>query len=113
MTFGERLKKERKRIRMTQSELGSLLGVGKTTIINWESGKTYPRDKKVFEKINEIIDGEINKGDGPTEVSPSGLVCEFNELLNDSEIPVEVKKDVFLKIQTAFINYISTSGPAG
>ena len=38
MTFGEKLKKHRKEKGMTQKQLAEAIGVGATTIINYEKG---------------------------------------------------------------------------
>ena len=39
MTVGERIKSARKSKKMSQEELGNLLGIGKSSISEWESGK--------------------------------------------------------------------------
>ncbi|WP_368762665.1 helix-turn-helix domain-containing protein [Klebsiella michiganensis] len=41
-TLSERLKEERNRIGMSQTEFGALAGVGKTTQINYENGSRSP-----------------------------------------------------------------------
>lgn len=48
LTMGQKLKRERKRYRMTQPELGKLLKVGKTAINNYELG-IRPLPKEVQE----------------------------------------------------------------
>ena len=42
MELCERLKAERERLQLTQPRVGELLGVGKTTVINWEKGASAP-----------------------------------------------------------------------
>lgn len=42
MTMQARFKAERERLEMSQPKLGELLGVGKTTVINWEKGTSAP-----------------------------------------------------------------------
>lgn len=42
MDIAERLKDERKRLGLNQTEFGKLAGVGKTTQINYESGERSP-----------------------------------------------------------------------
>lgn len=42
MTMQARFKAERERLEMSQPKLGELLGVGKTTVINWEKGASAP-----------------------------------------------------------------------
>lgn len=41
-TIGERLKEERVRLGLSQTDLGSIGGVGKTTQINYEKGERSP-----------------------------------------------------------------------
>jgi transcriptional regulator with XRE-family HTH domain len=42
MTLHERLKAERERLGLSQPRVAELLGVGKTTVINWEKGASAP-----------------------------------------------------------------------
>lgn len=53
-TAGDRIKKARKKSRLTQKELAKKLGF-KThvTILNYEKGKRYP-EEKVFQWLNEV-----------------------------------------------------------
>lgn len=37
------VKRQRKRLKLSQKEMGQLLGVSTATIVGWESGKTKPR----------------------------------------------------------------------
>ena len=45
MTIGERLKEERSRLGLSQTDLGAAGGVGKTTQINYEKGTGTPDAK--------------------------------------------------------------------
>lgn len=42
MSVAGRLKSERARLRLTQPDVARALGVGKTTVINWEKGSSSP-----------------------------------------------------------------------
>lgn len=42
MTIAIRLKTERERLALSQPQLGEIVGVGKTTVINWEKGASAP-----------------------------------------------------------------------
>ena len=42
MSVGERLKSERVRVGLTQTDVADCAGVGKTTVINWEKGASAP-----------------------------------------------------------------------
>ncbi len=54
-SLGEEICKKRKKIGMTQEELGNQLGVSKTAVSKWERGLNYP-DIQLHEKISEILD---------------------------------------------------------
>lgn len=59
MKFGEKLKTARKSAGLTQTELGEKIGVGKNTIINWESGKTYPHNREIY----GVLAGALSVGE--------------------------------------------------
>lgn len=42
MSVSARLKAERERLDLSQSQMAALMGVGKTTVINWEKGASAP-----------------------------------------------------------------------
>lgn len=42
MSIAERLKEDRKRLKLSQSDFGALGGAGKTTVIAWERGDATP-----------------------------------------------------------------------
>lgn len=56
MTFGEKLRYHRTQKGLNQAELGKLAGLGVTTIGNYETGKTYPKDRSVYKKLAEILE---------------------------------------------------------
>ncbi len=58
-SFHDRLKGLRKEKKMTQSELGTLLGYGYTTIANYESGRNQPRIADL-KKIADIFDVSLD-----------------------------------------------------
>jgi Predicted transcriptional regulators len=47
MKFGDTLRATRARHRISQSQLGRLLGVSKQAVSLWEKGVTTPRDKRL------------------------------------------------------------------
>lgn len=59
MTFAKRLRALRKEKGLTQKELGEKIGVGRTTISEYESGKIVPRQDgliKLAEELNVTVD---------------------------------------------------------
>ena len=59
MNFKEYIQQNRVRMNMTQTELGSLLGVSNTTISNYEKGVSYP-SFKVLIKLFRIFNTPLN-----------------------------------------------------
>lgn len=57
--FADQLKKFRKKNKLTQAELGQLLGVSLTTITGWERNKSKPQ-KRLYPKIKEVLNIEID-----------------------------------------------------
>lgn len=52
--FKDTLKKERKKMKLSQEELASKLGIGKTTICNYETGVRNP-DSNMLVKIANVL----------------------------------------------------------
>ena len=67
--FGKRLRQLRREYNMTQADLGEKLGVGKTTISNYETGNSYPDNEnilklsKIFEVTTDYLLGASNVRD--------------------------------------------------
>lgn len=60
MKFGEKLKQTRLKAKMTQEELALAADVTKRTIINYETGKRYPRDRGVYSRLAEVLGVDVN-----------------------------------------------------
>lgn len=60
MTFGEKLRKHRKEMGLTQAELAKLAGLGLKTITNYEKGSTYPQNREVYGKLAEILGIDVD-----------------------------------------------------
>lgn len=56
MKFGEKLRKHRKEAGLTQAQLAEEAGISLKTIINYESGKTYPQNREVYATLAELLD---------------------------------------------------------
>lgn len=55
MTFGQKLRIERKKCGLTQAELAQKAGLGLKTITNYENGTTYPRKREIYSVLGEIL----------------------------------------------------------
>lgn len=60
MTFGEKLRKARKEKGLTQLQLGQLTNMGVTTIGNYETGKTYPQSRKIYDILAKALEVDVN-----------------------------------------------------
>lgn len=60
MTFGENLKNERKKQKLTQKELAQKMKVSQQTINRWENSPTVPLDKNIVDIAN-ILNIPINR----------------------------------------------------
>lgn len=90
MDLHARLKAERERLKLSQPELGARVGVGKTTVINWEKGASAP-DGLQLEKLAAegadvlyIVTGERPQepGDGVQLMPDERMVLEGYRLLD-------------------------------
>lgn len=55
MKFGEKLRTQRKKCGLTQAELASRAGLALKTVINYESGNTYPQNREVYDRLADIL----------------------------------------------------------
>jgi len=60
MRFGEKLKEQRERKKLSQIDLAAEIGVSRRTLINYESGASYPKDRATYFKLAEILDVDVN-----------------------------------------------------
>lgn len=84
MTIGERLKEERSRLGMNQTDIGALGGVGKTTQINYEKGNGVPDARylaAVAEKGVDVLYVVTGQRKPMESTQLSAAMAEFVELL--------------------------------
>lgn len=55
MSFGDKIRNLREENKYTQSDLASKLGISTRTLYNYEKGKLFPKDIKVFKGLAEIF----------------------------------------------------------
>ena len=70
-TVGDRIKKYRKQNKMTQGDLGKLLGVAFTTVSSWERGANNP----LMDNITKMARlGDVNVSDIIGDINPQNLI---------------------------------------
>ena len=60
MKFGEKLRQARLKAKYTQEQLANVVQVTKRTIINYETGKRYPRDRGMYARLAEALGLDVN-----------------------------------------------------
>ena len=60
MTFAEKIKKERKKLQMTQADFAKHIGVSYRMLQNYELGKNHPRTRDVYQKIATALNVDVN-----------------------------------------------------
>lgn len=88
MTTGDRIRAARKAAGLTQAEVCKRLGVGSTTVNQWERGKREPKMitvKRIAAAIGcplSVLTGETPDG----AFNPSAYQYELRELLEDVKV---------------------------
>ena len=83
MTFGKRLRAVRKELGLTQKQLGEKIGVGRTTISEYESGKIVPRQDGLI-KLAEVLKVSVDFLTGTQAVATienNQYVCQIEDSL--------------------------------
>lgn len=60
MNFGEKIKSLRKKKGVTQKELADFLNLSQRTIVSYETGRSYPKDRTVYEKLAQYFSCSLN-----------------------------------------------------
>lgn len=60
MTFGEKLRKYRKKKGLTQAELAKAADLSLKTITNYERGATYPKNREIYKTLANILEVDAN-----------------------------------------------------
>ena len=60
MKFGEKLRRARTDAKLTQAELAKRLGLAKRTVEGYEAGSFYPRDRSVYDRLEQVFGVDKN-----------------------------------------------------
>jgi transcriptional regulator with XRE-family HTH domain len=73
--IGLKIKRARERMRLTQAELGSAIGVSQKTIDNWEHDRTYPMSSiGALEALGiKLTDDDVDSYEDPDELVIRGF----------------------------------------
>jgi len=60
MKFGEKVREQRKRRKLSQTELAKELGVTLRTLGNYETGASHPKTRDIYFKLAAFFDVDVN-----------------------------------------------------
>lgn len=60
MKFGEKVKKLRKKMKLSQGELAAKIGVSARSVASYEAGTSYPRYKEIYEALAAALGVDVN-----------------------------------------------------
>ncbi len=110
MKFSDKLKKNRKLKHITQTELAQMLGVGQTTIINWENDHSLPKKREYYEKLAEIFNVDIheftNENEAITNINDkwtNKILDLITDIFKGDELSEEEKTKFFEKIKEIYV----------
>ena len=115
MKFGEKLRKCRKALKLSQQELAAEAGLGINTISNYEKGHTYPQNRDIYVRLAKMLGTDPNYLRNENELtalesaSPAtdptaadNLLSLAKILFSSEELSDKEKLSLFRSIQDAF-----------
>ena len=60
MKFGEKLRHQRKKRNLHQEEVAKAVGISVRTMVNYESGVSYPNSRSVYHKLANLFEVDVN-----------------------------------------------------
>lgn len=117
MNFGEKVRKARRALGMTQIELAKKIGVTNRAITSYETGRSFPRTREGYRKLAEALQVDVNYllseddafiSDAARKYGSRGraeadrLVAQMGGLFAGGELTEEDKQAVFLALQEAY-----------
>jgi transcriptional regulator with XRE-family HTH domain len=92
MNIGEKIKKARLEKDLTQEALGELLGVQKSAIAKYESGRVVNIKRSTLKKISEILEIRPAELIGDIEHNPIETAGLHTRILTDTELMESIKE---------------------
>ncbi len=100
--YSKKVKDYRKKSKLTQEELGQLIGVSRNTMASWEQGKTFPSEEKVklLAKHLGVTPSDISELENAAFLSPenSALIKAMNWIHGLGGIFETQKTDMLLSL---------------
>jgi phage repressor protein C with HTH and peptisase S24 domain len=112
-TIGERIRRVRKELKLTQQEIAKSIGVSPTSVVFWERGETTPKGSNLISLCKKLrVDpqwmqtgkGEqINKEQGNAQLLGNMQVWDSSTPLANDEVSIPFLSDVRLSAGNGFV----------
>ncbi|HDV5560834.1 TPA: helix-turn-helix transcriptional regulator [Vibrio cholerae] len=112
-TIGERIRRVRKELKLTQQEVAKSIGVSPTSMVFWERGETTPKGSNLIALCKKLrVDPQwLQTGKGQQDQNETGnaellgnmQVWDSNTPLGDDEVAIPFLVDVRLSAGNGFI----------
>lgn len=117
MKFGEKVKKARTDLGMSQETFAKAIGVSLRTVTNYETGDRHPKKRELYAKMAEVLKVDVNYLltedeafilDAAGKYGPSGsrqaqeLIAEVSGLFAGGEMAEEDMDTMMRAIQEAY-----------
>ena len=60
MKFGDKLREQRKKRKLSQDDIAKAIGVTVRTLGNYENGASHPQDRAVYYMLSDFFDVDVN-----------------------------------------------------
>lgn len=119
MTFGEKVREERKRLHLTQKDLARKIEKTERVISSYESDKSFPRTKEAYKKLADALEVNVNYLLSDDEAfvleakesfgyrgkkGAEKLLAEVTGLFAGGEMAEEDMDELMLAIQEAYVD---------
>ena len=119
MTFGEKIREERRKQNLTQKEHADKIGVTNRVITSYETGKSFPRTRDAYKRIADALGINVNYLLSDDEAfvleakenfgyrgkkGAEKLMSEVTGLFSSGEMAEEDMDELMLAIQEAYID---------
>ena len=96
MTFGQRVREYRKKLRLSQNALAELAGVSPRTIFGYEVGTTFPRTETILNRLADAL--------GITREELVGNTMKTNLVNSDlSDLSYEIQAQILTRKVTSLL----------
>ncbi len=119
MKFGEKVKKLRRDMKLSQGELAAKIGVSGRSVASYEAGTSYPRYKETYEALAAVLGVDVNylrtedeefleevglQFGSRGQRQANAILTEARQLFAGGDLSDDDKLNFFLEMQQLFMD---------